>query len=89
MTAGPNPGVVVQGPAVAPTMTGSAVKVPTKVPTSGPLHSPVQGWGAALCLSSPRIRIGTRPGTLTLLAFSYPPARILPPRIFRQTVIAS
>jgi hypothetical protein len=58
MTTGPNPSVVIQGPAVAPTMTGSAFEVPT----SGPLHSTCQGWGAALCLSSPRIRIGTRPG---------------------------
>jgi hypothetical protein len=35
MMSGPNPSVVIQGPAVAPTMTGSAFEVPTSGPLPG------------------------------------------------------
>ena len=41
MTTGPNPSVGIWGPAVAPTMTGSAFEVPT----SGPLPLLDQGVG--------------------------------------------
>ena len=42
--AGSSPGVVIEGPAVAPTMTGSAFEVPT----SGPLFPNFTRGGAAL-----------------------------------------